>query len=294
MSLRSARGAQHTFKLPDGAVLQNVQIDGTAQPIRQQQRAVTLPVHPGAQTVSLTWRAEEGIVSRFRTPSVGLGAESVNSNIRFELGPDRWVLLTGGPKWGPAVVYWGYLIVIAGFALLLGRFSQTPLGTATWALLLVGLSQIEVAPALIVVAWLLALGQRSRLNPGIADNRFNLIQLGLSLLTVSALLILLHAVEQGLLGYPDMQIAGAGSTASDLRWYQDRVSPELPRPWVLSVPLWTYRVAMLAWALWLAHSLLGWLRWGWGNFSMHGLWRKWQWKPVVTPAPTESADPWKN
>jgi hypothetical protein len=294
VSLRSARGTQHTVTLPDGAVLQTVQIDGTPQPIRQQQRAVTLPLHPGTQVVTLTWRAEEGIVSRFRAPTVDLGVPSVNSSIRVEPGPDRWLLLTGGPDWGPAVLYWGYLIVIAGLALLLGRFSQTPLRTTTWALLLIGLSQIELAPALIVVAWLFALGQRSRLNPEIEDNRFNLIQLGLALLTVSSLLILLHAVEQGLLGYPDMQIAGAGSTASELRWYQDRIDRELPRPWFLSVPLWIYRVAMLAWALWLAHSLLGWLRWGWGNYSRHGLWRKWQWKTVVTPHPAQSSDPWKN
>ena len=31
---------------------------------------------------------------------------------------------------------------------------------------------------------------------------------------------------------------------------------------------------MLAWALWLANSLLNWLRWGWGCFSADGLWRK--------------------
>jgi hypothetical protein len=31
---------------------------------------------------------------------------------------------------------------------------------------------------------------------------------------------------------------------------------------------------MLAWALWLANSLLNWLRWGWGCFSAGGLWRK--------------------
>jgi len=32
--------------------------------------------------------------------------------------------------------------------------------------------------------------------------------------------------------------------------------------WVISVPLLVYRLAMLAWALWLALALLRWLRWG--------------------------------
>jgi len=35
-----------------------------------------------------------------------------------------------------------------------------------------------------------------------------------------------------------------------------------------------YRLLMLAWALWLAFALLGWLRWGWQCFSRNGLWKK--------------------
>jgi hypothetical protein len=34
-----------------------------------------------------------------------------------------------------------------------------------------------------------------------------------------------------------------------------------------------YRGAMLAWALWLAVSLLRWLRWGWISFSEGGIWK---------------------
>jgi hypothetical protein len=40
------------------------------------------------------------------------------------------------------------------------------------------------------------------------------------------------------------------------------------------VPLLVYRLLMLAWALWLAVSLLNWLKWGWGCFSNNGLWNK--------------------
>ena len=34
-----------------------------------------------------------------------------------------------------------------------------------------------------------------------------------------------------------------------------------------------YRLLMLAWALWLAFALLGWLRWGWQCLASDGLWR---------------------
>jgi hypothetical protein len=33
-----------------------------------------------------------------------------------------------------------------------------------------------------------------------------------------------------------------------------------------------WRLAMLAWALWLARALLGWLKWGWAAFSAGALW----------------------
>jgi len=35
-----------------------------------------------------------------------------------------------------------------------------------------------------------------------------------------------------------------------------------------------WRGLMLAWALWLAWSLIAWLRWGWSAYGSGGLWRK--------------------
>src|SRR5262249_19814317 len=68
------------------------------------------------------------------------------------------------------------------------------------------------------------------------------------------------------------QIAGNGSFAGSLRWYVDRSGETLPRPWAVSVPLVVYRLAMLAWALWIAQALLGWLRWGWDAYTAGGTW----------------------
>jgi hypothetical protein len=59
-----------------------------------------------------------------------------------------------------------------------------------------------------------------------------------------------------------------------LNWYQDRGGPGGPEVTVVSVPIWVYRILMLAWALWLARRLLDWLRWGWGGFSQPVLWRE--------------------
>ena len=100
------------------------------------------------------------------------------------------------------------------------------------------------------------------------------MQVMLAILTLAALLMLLFAVQQGLLGLPDMMVAGNGSTAYNMNWYLDRATATPQTAWVVSVPMLVYRLLMLAWALWLAFALLRWLKWGWGCYTRKGLWRK--------------------
>jgi hypothetical protein len=129
-----------------------------------------------------------------------------------------------------------------------------------------------------VVVWFMVLGWREQLAADTPAWQFNLIQIGLGILTMVALSALILAIEQGLLGNPEMHIAGNGSNASQLLWYQDRTDKILPQVWVFSLPLYVYRIAMLLWALWLSLALLQWLKWGWQCFSSHGLWEKPLWK----------------
>ena len=102
---------------------------------------------------------------------------------------------------------------------------------------------------------------------------FNLRQLGIAVVTMAAVIVLIASIHRGLLGLPDMQIAGNGSSASTLRWFADRSGPGLPTPSVISAPGWTYNVAMLAWSLWLALALLQrWLKWAWESFTAGAIW----------------------
>jgi len=89
-----------------------------------------------------------------------------------------------------------------------------------------------------------------------------------------AAVVLFAAIHRGLLGRPEMQISGNGSTASNLQWFVDRSGHSLAQPWALSVPLWIYRVVMLLWALWLAWAMIGWLRWAWEAYREGGLWKR--------------------
>ncbi|MFP2769820.1 hypothetical protein [Oceanisphaera sp. KMM 10153] len=273
LHLRSSQGGQHSLQLPDNISLQSVSISGKVQPVRLQGRTLTFPLTPGAQTLEVHWRHDDDISPLFYTPTIEPGSASVNNDITLELGEDRWILFAMGPRLGPAVLFWSLLAITLLLAFGLSRVPFTPLRFHHWLLLGIGLTQVPLWMALVVVAWLLALGLRGRWQHAEAGRLFNLAQIGLVLLTLLALSYLFFAIQQGLLGLPDMQISGNNSYANTLRWYQDRSEAALPRAWVLSVPLLVYRLLMLAWALWLAFALLGWLRWGWSCFSSHGLWR---------------------
>ena len=277
-TLRASQGGQHTVSLPQDAKLQSVEIDHVAQPIRQKANEVTFPVHPGQQNISMTWRTTTELPIMLRTVPVDLGIKNVNHTVNIKPGRDRWVLFTGGPKLGPAVLFWGVLIVIILIAIGLGRVNMLPLKTWHWVLLGIGLSQSSMETVVIVVGWLFALAFRERMKKDVSKFKFNFTQVTLAILTVLALVNLFVAIQQGLLGYPDMQVSGNQSNAYDLKWYQDRSEALLPTVWVVSVPLLAYRILMLLWSLWLAFALLGWLKWGWQVFSSQGMWRSIEFK----------------
>ena len=274
ISLRSSQGAQHTITLPENAVLQSLTINGQISPVRQEKNRLTIPVNPGSQEIAMTWQEPAGISLITETPAVDLGQASINTRLGIGLGQDRWVLFTWGPRLGPAVLFWGVVIVILILSYGLARIPLTPLKFRQWFLLLLGLSQLPLEAAGLVAAWLLLLGWRVQKPIG-HYRYFNLFQLLLGVLTFISLAILITAVEQGLLGgSPNMQIIGNQSTAFDLNWYQDRSAATLPKAMAVSIPVWMYRIAMLLWSFWLAASLLNWLKWGWQSYSLGGFWHK--------------------
>ena len=107
-------------------------------------------------------------------------------------------------------------------------------------LLAIGLSQIPLPAAALVIGWLVALGFR-RAHPAQRPYLFDLGQLVLVGWTLTALAILVYAVQQGLMGTPDMQIHGNGSSSELLQWFDDRTGPIPEQPYVLSVPMLAYR-----------------------------------------------------
>jgi hypothetical protein len=264
LSLRSSQGGSFLLRLPEGAEPTRLQVDGQSRPLLAQADGIELTLVPGTQQIELGWLQPDALSFLYQPAPLDLGVAGVNAETQVRLGSDRWLLWASGPGLGPAVQFWGLLLVIALAALILARSRLTPLRTGDWLLLGVGLSQVTIGVGALVVLWLFALGLRHRLDvQALRPWRFNLMQVGLVVLSIAALSALLLALEQGLLGSPAMQVAGNGSTATELNWYQDRIDAEGAQVTLISAPIWVYRLLMLVWALWLAWRLLDWLRWGW-------------------------------
>ena len=282
LSIRSSQGGQHPVTLPEGVTLTKVLIDGTSYPLQLEDRVVRLPIHPGSQQIILSWQAPVGIESRYLTPAITLGIPSVNSFLNLSLPHDRWLMFVQGPFIGPAVLMWGVLAILIALAYALGRIPITPLRMIHWALLGLGLTQVPVYAGFIVIVWLMALGARQSLKPELMKAwHFNMLQLALGALTVMALGDLFWAIRQGLLGDPDMSVAGNGSHAYLLKWYQDQSGETLPQATVTSISILWYRAIMLAWAIWLALALTRWLKWGYSCFTTEGYWKPL--KPLLAP-----------
>ena len=270
---RSTRGGPHTLAIPPDATVLSVQIDNREIPLSADQGKLQFPVTPGTHHMMIRWSTDEGISTHAASGLVDLGAAAANIRQVLAVGEDRWVLFTTGPRVGPAVLYWSELAVFVLLALGLARIGYTPLRFHHWLLLGIGFSTFSWGVLLLVGAWLFATAAREKLPMPEKDDRFNLVQIGYAVFTVIVLASLLQAVPRALLGSPDMHVAGNASMPSQLNWFSDRVDGLLPGASVVSLPMWVYKAAILAWALWLAFALLKWLPWAWRAWNTGGLWR---------------------
>lgn len=290
LSLRSSLGEDFLAELPADADVTTLSVDGTAVPVQKEAGKLIIPLHPGEQNVVINWKRNVPLGLRAAIDDVRLPVESANIASTITVPEDRWVLWAGGPQRGPAVRFWGILVCALLAAVILGRITRSPLKTAEWMLLIIGLTQVPLPAGLAVVGWLFFVTWRG----GESFHRlgrfsYNSLQILLILLTFAALIILIAAVGEGLLGRPEMFIRGNDSTATTLQWFKARSEGALPHCECLSISIWWYRLFMLVWALWLAMALIRWLQRGWKNFGAGGYFHR---KPKTAPAtPATSTTP---
>jgi len=283
----SSQGQAYSLDLPTGAELQNVSVNGRSIPLGEDKTKLSVDLLPGSQWLEANWQQSQTLGSKVSSPALTLGALSSNNVIKIQLPRDRWPLLVGGPQMGPAVLIWGYMLVISIVAIVLGRYGGTPIKTYEWLLLGIGIGFNQLFAPILIAAWLLILAWRGRWQKEPSNGAFAASQILLFSLSFLSMLVLIFTITNSLLARPDMHITGNGSYAYSLVWFADRAKELYPQAWVISLPLWGYRLAMLLWSLWLAFAVLRWLKWGWAQINHLGLWYKQEpTKPKASPKKT--------
>ncbi len=325
-TVRTSQAGPYSFNLPAGAEVREFKVDGRTVPLgpgaaggpAEAKPTLTASLSTGEHRVEVSWIQDIPLGAVAATPAIDLGAPTANLNVSLTLPEDRWILWAWGPLQGPAVQFWSLLAVVLLVAAALARFTKTPLGCGAWFLLGMGLIQLNIFGAMIVAGWLLAFSRRASKRPladavapwtnddgraekAIAADQtqaapanpfwFNAGQVLLVLWTLAALALIYKGIEYGLLRNPDMLIDGGGSYGQYLAWFTDRSAGLWPAGRALSVSVWFYKALMLAWSLWLAVSLVKWLKWAWAAFSLETLWKKSPPRPpkAARPRPDRSA-----
>lgn len=285
MDMRSSQGGEQAITLPAGVELLGVNRNGEALGVRLLDRKLSLPLNPGSQKFEIRFQDNQEVTSRMATPEIDPGLPAANISLSIDLPNDRWLLAAFGPAVGPAVLFWGELLVAIVLAWLLARWRKGNLKFHHTLLLVLGFSTFSWIALVLVIGWLFALDWRS--GHVIERNwKFNLAQLGLAALTLIAMICLFGSIQNGLLGSPDMVVRGNNSWGSHLQWFADRSPDMVPTAQVISLPLWVYNVVMLVWSLWLAWMVVGWVRKGFAAWMQGGYWRPWSVpKPIEIDTP---------
>jgi hypothetical protein len=282
LDLECSLGTDFVIELDADAEISSLRLDDLVMPVRREEGKLFIPAHPGKQSIKVAWRTAEPMMTLVRAGEVKFPGDASNITTVIRVPESRWILWTAGPQRGPAVRFWAILAVAILAACVLGSLAISPLRRLEWVLLALGLTQVHIAAALVVVGWLFLVAWRGRLDhTEMRRWQFNVLQVVLILLTLTALAILVVVVGEGLLGNPEMFIMGNHSSRTRLEWFQPRVHQPLPDPQVVSISVWYFRGLMLAWALWLAAALIRWLNWGWRQFSHGGGWKRAPRKPAV-------------
>lgn len=276
LSVQTSLGEEVAIGLGEEAAITSFRLNGKESNVRQEGANVLVSLSPGEQVIDLQWTTPEGYATVARADRVELPAEAANVSTVMKLSTARrWVLWADGPQRGPVVRTWALLIIVLACGFALGKVSWSPLRSYQWMLLLAGLTQIPVIAAFCIVAYLFWVSLKGfEFMERVPNPLYNLNQLITIMGVLPFAIILIWALNQGLMGSPDMRVSGEGSYRETFQWFQARSETNiLPDTSIVSVSIWYYRAMMLLWAAWLAVSVVSWSKWGWKQLLLGGFWR---------------------
>jgi len=279
LSIRSSLGEDYSFSVPKDAEILSVK-NGNKKLNIPNSNEITVPLQPGLQNVTVDFQEKKDMGWSTTTPSIHLPGAATNISLSYSLARDRWPLYFSGPAIGPAMLYWGILVVIVLSAFALTIIIKkcrlnVPINIVGWLLLGIGLSTVNSYGVFAVIIFFILLGYRKDyIEPDkLSSLNFKLLQAGIVLITVVAAVSVLSAIPMGLLSTPDMKVVGNGSSSHFYRFYQDTAaSGNFPTANVINLPILGYRLVMMLWSLWLATRIIVWANWAWQAFSKGGTW----------------------
>lgn len=293
LKINATQGSELQVELPEGATVREIMVglgrSATEYP-PPDGHVVTLPISPGEKAYRISWELERSLSFMFRSPEVKLQTPARNIDVQVEFQGNRWTVFLAGPLMGPAVLFWGVVIVILVIAIGLSLLPNFPLTRTDAVILSLGATLSNVWVLLLVGGWFVAIWVRGKNEQRLLELEepyFQGIQVLLATLSSIALIALVITIPQALLGSPDMQIVGNDSTSNVFRWYTDQINDYLPQVTVFSLPNWIYLLLMLAWSLWLAFAIIKWSIATWNAMNKPYLWTK----GATSPQSSEGKEP---
>lgn len=270
---RSTRGGEHVVELPVSYQLKEIRTDNKLINLQMEDGKLAIPVLPGKHNVKIMMRANVSDNLLLSAPQVNLNASISNITSIINLSNQRWVLWAKGPVLGPAVLYWGELLVFIVLALLVSKVKFSPLNTLNWIVLGFGLSLSNWAVLMLIAFWFAAITASNHRPKEMGRLSYNTSQFLLYALSVAAIISLVAVVPTSLLSSPSMGIQGNYSYGNHLQWFSDKTNGLLPQVSVFSIPTIFYKAIMLVWVIWLSFAFLGWIKWAWKGLGEQGYWR---------------------
>lgn len=272
LTLTASRGGYEVISLPpDATFLRGSATAGSVVSLEESGR-FSLPIIEGQNQLSVEYTVPTSSMTHISAPQVTLESTSANVTTNITIPASRWILFTRGDGWGGSVLFWVKIACVILGAWILSRLPFSPLTKTQWIMVGLSVAVLSVFEMGIIVIWFLVMEQRKRASFR-SNASFNLMQIGLALLSFAVIALFIEAIRRGLLFQPDMTLAGSYGVVDNPSWYLDYVGKTLPQPSVYTLPLWAWRFFMLVWASWLVFNVLRWIPWAFENFTSGGMWK---------------------
>ncbi len=258
--LRATEQTTFKLKLENGITVEAVLLDEKQISTEAIENGVSIILSPGNHIVNLRY-ANNSLLGLFsKIPAITLNNQAHNISVLVTPSLDRWILWTGGSTWGPCVVFWSKMLLLCALCLLLRHFHLLKLSKFGAIFLGIGLSSVSILMMSIPLAWIIFLNIWPQLRLKLLNINRGVKLIFIISLSILAIAVFYLIVKNGLLFDPPMLITGNGSSAHYFKWFFDYSEAALPQPYIVSFPLWYWRVFSLIWSTWLVLQLLSWLK----------------------------------